>query len=79
MMLGKRPTQLAMLAAMVVAVSQSGRAADNSATAVATQTLGTTVVSQFENNTLDGPLALRPGFCYAWTSAWRFREALGWT
>jgi hypothetical protein len=43
MMFGKRPIQLAMLATMVVVVAQSGRAADNSATAVATQTLGTTV------------------------------------
>jgi len=42
-MLRKRPTRLAILAAMVVVVAQSGRAADNSATAVATQTLGTTV------------------------------------
>src|SRR5271155_3914425 len=42
-MLSKRPTKLAMLAAMVVVVAQSGRAADNSATAVPTQTLGTTV------------------------------------
>jgi hypothetical protein len=41
-MLRKRPTRLAM-AAMAVVVAQSGRAADNNATAIATQTLGTTV------------------------------------
>jgi hypothetical protein len=42
-MYGKRPTQLAMLAALAVLMAQSGRAADNSATPVSTQTLGATV------------------------------------
>jgi hypothetical protein len=43
MMVRKRRTQLAMLAAVVVVVAPSVRAADNSATAVTTQTLGTAV------------------------------------